>query len=428
MFKYHYALKDLIWFLFLIIVFSCSSTPLPQGGSVTVPEDFFGMVHAGHTNSSEEYELLDTMGVEWILTTLYWRAIENEKGKFDFSGYDTYVDMVKRNGKKIIAVLAYEAPWLFPDGKKKYISPENMPHFLHYIEEIVRHYQGQVDVWAIWNEPNFMFWKGSNKEFFELSRLTAQKIRETDPGAYILAGSFWRAPRGFIKNMHKAGGMENIDALTFHPYAVNPAGSMMVYDTFLKVLPEINYTGPVWITEVGYPTGGWYPTKVSLEKLPSYVVKTISGAAARGAKNLLWYQLFDAYNEGEVPDTRNSEHYFGLIYPNYIRKDGFFAYELCARFLPGSRYTPEFPERENIPSNIVSFYFVGGMPENNTLILWNDRSKVQKLKLLLPVPFLLYDISTGKSRPLSAETVLDIGEKPLIITWKGTDIPRLTLP
>jgi len=427
--KNHYARRNLFWFLIPTIAISCSSTPLPQSGRAAIPEDFFGMVHAGQTKTTEEYELMDAMGIEWILTTFYWGSIEYEKGKFDFSGYDSYVDTAKKNGKKIIAVLAYDTPWLFPEGKrKKYISSENMPHFLHYVEETVRRYQGRVDVWNIWNEPNFMFWDGSNKEFYELTRLSAERIRQTDPDAYILGGAFWRAPEGFIKNMYKAGAMENIDALAFHPYAVSPAGSMKIYDKFVKVLSEINYTGPVWITEVGYPTGGWFPTVVSLEELPSHVVKTISGAAARGAKVLLWYQLFDAYNEGEVPDPRDSENYFGFLYPNYLRKDGFYAYELCARFLPGSRYTPEFPERENIPSNIVSFCFVGGISKNNTLILWNDRSKVQKIKLLLSAPALVYDISTGKSQPLPAETVLDIGKKPLFITWEGTDIPRLAPP
>jgi len=417
------------WFLLPMIAVSCTSTPLPKSGTTAIPEDFFGMVHAGQTESSEEYELLDTMGVEWVLATFYWGRIENEKGKFNFSGYDSFVDTAKKKGKKVIAVLAYEAPWLFPEGKsKKYISPENIPLFLNFVEKTVKQYQGRVDAWSIWNEPNFMFWAGSNKDFFELSRLSAERIRQTDPAAYILGGAFWRTPAGFIKGMHKAGGMENIDALAFHPYAVNPAGSMKVYDNFLKVLSTINYTGPVWITEVGYPTGGWYPTKVSLEEYPSHVVKTISGAAARGARVLLWYQLFDDYNEGEVPDKRNSENYFGLIYPNYLRKDGFFAYELCARFLPGSRYTPEFPRRENIPSNIISLCFVGSTSKNNTLILWNDKNKVQKIKLLLSAPALLYDISTGKSYSLPAETVLDIEKKPLLITWEGTDIPRLTMP
>jgi hypothetical protein len=220
--------------------------------------------------------------------------------------------------------------------------------------------------------------------------------------------------------------MENIDALAFHPYAINPEGSMKVYDKFLKVLSEINYQGPVWVTEVGYPTGGWYPTRVSPEKQPSYVIKTITGAAARGTRVLSWYELFDAHNKEEVPrNTIDSEKFFGLVYRDYSRKGGAWAYELCARFLPGSRYVPEFPQKENIPPNIVSFCFIDGVSGVNTLIIWNDRNRSQKINLRLSSPALLHDISTGQNRYLPQETVLDAGKEPLFITWRGADAPLL---
>jgi hypothetical protein len=339
------------------------------------------------------------------------------------------VDTANSEGKKIVAVLGYEAPWLYPEGKsKKYISPENIPLFLNFVEETVRHFRYRVAIWNIWNEPNFMFWKGQDKEFFELSKLTAERIRETDPNAYILGGAFWRAPDGFIKNMHKAGALENLDGLAFHPYAINPQGSMQVCDKFLATLSEINYSGPVWITEMGYPTAGWYPTKVSLKEFPAYVVKTITGAAARGVRALLWYELLDSYNKDEVPSkTFDSEKFFGLAYPNYERKNGAWAYQLCARYLPGSRYTGELPQKENVPSNITAFCFLGGVSGSNTLILWNDRNNIQKAKLALADPALLHDVTTGKNNPLTAEAAIEIGKMPLFITWQGTGVPRLEI-
>jgi hypothetical protein len=83
------------YFLYLCFAFpllSCASTPLPPSVPVDIPGDFFGMVHAGNTETSEEYALLDEMGVEWILYTFYWYRIEREKGQFDFSHYDSYVE------------------------------------------------------------------------------------------------------------------------------------------------------------------------------------------------------------------------------------------------------------------------------------------------------------------------------------------------
>ena len=412
----------------LVIIFSCSSAPAPRYDSVVIPEDFFGIVHAGTRRTAEEYQFLDELGARWVLDTFYWGVIEREQGVFDFSYYDDYVDTAIRQNRKVAAVLGYEAPWLTPH-KKRYISPDNIPHFLNFVRETVQHFKGRVNVWSIWNEPNFVFWNGPAGEFYELTVQTAQVIRETDPGCDIIGGVFWRTPARFIKNMHKAGAMKDLDGLAFHPYAITPSGAMKLHDKFLDVLEKLDYSGPVWITEVGYPTGGWYPTRVSLNKNPSYIVKTIAGLAVRGARVLFWYELFDSQNEGETSRTFDtSEKFFGLAYPDYQRKSGSWAYELCARFLPGSRYVPEYPLRENIPSNIVSFCFTNSASGYNTLILWNNRNKNQKINLYLPGSAVLYDISSGKGNPLGSEISLDVGSQPLIITWQETGVPRLFIP
>jgi hypothetical protein len=421
--KYFLCLSSVFIFL------SCVSTPLPPSVPVTIPDDFFGMVHAGNTETPEEYAVLDEMGVKWILATFYWSDIERERGKIDFSHYDSYVDNGRKAGKKIIAVLAYDVPWLFPDGKqRRYIAPENIPLFLNFVEKTVEHFRGRVDAWEIWNEPNFMFWKGSDKEFFELAKLTARKIRETDPHANILGGAFWRVPKKFIRDMFRAGAFENVDGLAFHPYALNPGGAVKLYDKFTSVLSEFNYSGPLWVTEAGYPTGGWYPTSVSEDDQPSYVVKTITGIAARGARALLWYELFDSYNKGESPEPGNSEAYFGLLYPDYGRKKGFYAYSLCANYLAGREYRPGLIEKNNIPETLIVFYFAG-KEGNNTLVLWNDKKSAIKVHVALGNPGLLHDVSTGEHTAIPGKTEVDIGYTPVIITWDDEEpygVPQIS--
>jgi len=409
--------------LFSVFIFSCS-TPLPPHGQVAVPEDFFGIVHASTTNEPQEDILLDEMGCKWTLRTFNWHYIEKTRDVFDFSFYDKFVEHTKEKGIKIIGLLGYGNDFSYPSYAKFYIPQEMMPSFLHYVEKTVLHYKGKVDAWCIWNEPNITFWYGEDSEFYNLTKLTAKKIRETDPDAYIIGGVFWRSPAVFIKNMHKAGGLKDLDAVAIHPYSVNPSDCMNVYDKFSRILSEINFSGPIWITEVGYPTGGWYPTKVSQKKYPIFIAKTLTGAAARGARTLLWYEMIDSKFSGTT--DIDSEKQFGLIYNNLTRKTGSWAYELCARYLPGSRYVPELPQRENIPSNIVSFCFLNGISGSNALILWNDKNHIQKIELNLPASALVHDISTGLNMPLPADSPLDVGNKPLIITWQGTDIPRIS--
>ena len=420
--------KYLLLINFLMLsLFSCSTIHIHNAEQVNIPDDFLGFVHAGRSFSSEEYQLLNTLGTSWILETFYWSRIEKEQGVFDFSWYDNYVNFAKANGIKVIAVMAYDTSWIkAKDEKYRYISPDNYIHFLNFLETAVNHFKGRVDVWQVWNEPNWIFWNGTDKEFYELSRLSAKRIRETDPNAYIIGGGYSRVPVAFIKGMNRAGAMEHLDAISFHPYATTPKAAMQLHDSLIKTLKEINFTGDVWITEMGYPTDGWYPHKAPLDKLPSYVVKTIVGAAIRNPKVLMWYELSDAYNYGEAPNNHDSEMFFGLTYPDRSRKKGSYAFELCARYLSGSKYLPALPIRDNIPSNIVSFCFTKASSKNNTLILWNDRNSAQKIKISLSSSFTVHDISTGNSILMPDESILDVTNTPVFITWQGENNVRLT--
>jgi hypothetical protein len=216
--------------------------------------------------------------------------------------------------------------------------------------------------------------------------------------------------------MFNAGALENVNGLAFHPYATNPGAAVKLYDKFTSVLAEFNYLGALWITEAGYPTGGWYPTAVNEDEQPAYVVKTITGIAARGARALLWYELFDSYNKGESPEPLNSEAYFGLVYPDYTKKKGAYAYMLCARYLAGKEYRPDLIEKINIPKSLISFYFAG-KEGNNTLVLWNDKKSAVKIHISLGNTAFLHDVSTGEKTAIPGETELDIDYMPVIITW-----------
>ena len=400
-----------------------STTPKKSLNQVAVPPDYLGIV-AGI--AIEEYPLLNIMQPVWVRKVFNWHQIERQKDNFDFTFYDNFVNNAKANDKKILAGLAYSTPWLNNGKNRDYISREDFKYFLNYVEVTVSRYKGKVDAWEIWNEPNWLFWKGTDKEFFELSRLTAIKIREVDPDAYIVGGSILWVPKNFIKNMKKAGAMENLDALSFHPYSVNPKGAMRLLDDFLKITSKINFKGDIWITEVGYPTSGWYPSTVSLKKQPSYVIKTIAPAAARGTRVFIWYDFKDSYKLGEYPNTYDSERYFGLVYSDFTRKNGAWAYELCARYIPGSQYNPELPLKEGIKSNIVTLCFTKNESDTNTLIIWNDINTKQKIKVSIPTTITIHDISSSDNYSLTDVAIVEITDKPVFITWQGSSIPHIS--
>jgi hypothetical protein len=403
----------------LFLLFSCAGLSFSVPESRLIPGDYFGIIpDHGEGPPDKEYAFLDELGAVWLRKTFYWTDFEYEMGVWDYSRYDEFVEAGKAAGKKLLAILAYDVPWIHQDSRRRrYITQAQLPYYLRYVEELVRRYKGKIDAYEIWNEPNWIFWQGKREDFFELSRRAALKIREIDPEAIIVAGSFNRVPRRFIRGMFQAGAMEEADIISFHPYDLNPQGSVRLYDRFKKFLALQGYTGEIWATETGYPTGGWYPTRVSEDRFPAYIVKTLAGLAVRGAGTVFWYELCDTYNRQVKRSPLDSELYFGLAYPDYTPKKGAAAYALCGRFIAGTEYRPEFPVRNRIPPSVESLYF-RGEGRRNTLILWNKGIIPLRLAITLPgTGQRLHDIVSGEGRNINEQSVLNIDSNPRIITW-----------
>jgi hypothetical protein len=368
------------------------------------------------------------MGAIWLLTTFNWSRIEKTEGQWDFDKYDRYVYTAKTAGKKIIGVLAYDVSWIHKDGKdRKYIPPDKVHLFLNYVQQTAAHYKGVVDAWCIWNEPNFLFWNGSRDEYLSLARQAADALREIDSDVILLGGAFNRGifglPTAYIKGLFESGAMDKADAVAFHPYELNPNRTAKLFLEFRAQAAKYGFEDRIWITEVGYPTGGLYPTAVSEKKFPAYIVKTFTGLAANGAKKILWYQLFDPLERVKS----DSEDYFGLVRSRYVHTSkGAEAFRLCSVYLSGATYRPEFCLQNNLPGSLRTYYFEqpsGG----RTLVLWKEG---RTIKLILTTPkneYTSHDIVTGNTETKPAQTLIVVGNKPVFITWQGEGTPSLRI-
>jgi len=402
-----------------VLLSACASSQKLVPTNLEIPADIAGLVHAGHTNTPEEYALVNRLGAQWTLTTFNWNRIEPAQNQWNFDYYDQFVDTAQTAGIKIIGVLAYDVPWIHPDGKgPRYIPTDKIPFFLEYVRRTAAHFRGRVDAWCIWNEPNARFWQGSRDGFFALSRQAADALREVDPDVTILGGAFTRGifslPKAYIRGLFESGAMEKADAVAFHPYELNPSRTARLYGAFRAIVAKYGFDDKIWITEVGYPTGGRYPTATSEKKFPAYVVKTFVNLAISGAQKILWYQLFD-------PPTRvnrNSEYFFGLVRSkdDYTSK-GAEAFRLCAVHLAGTVYRPDLPPRTGLPRSLRTFYFeqpTGG----GTLVVWKEGASTQ-ITLQTPAGSVVHDPVSGSSAAITTETTITVGSMPVFVTWTG---------
>jgi len=245
----------------------------------------------------------------------------------------------------------------------------------------------------------------------------------------LLGGAFNRGifglPTAYIKGLFESGAMEKADAVAFHPYELNPNRTTKLFLEFRTMVSKYGFEDRIWITETGYPTGGWYPTAVSEKNFPAYIVKTFTCLAVNGAKKILWYQLFDPQNRSK----KDSEDFFGLVRSrdDYTSK-GAEAFRLCALYLSGATCHPELPLRKNLPNTFSSFYFERPSGER-TLVLWKDRGTIN---LILQVQasengYTRHDIVTGNAETISAQMPIVVGNVPVFITWQGEGTPSLRI-
>ena len=143
--------------------------------------------------------------------------------------------------------------------------------------EIVRRYQGKINTWELWNEPNLnQFWspQPSAADYVKLARMAYPAIKQANPNSTVLLGGLGGqgdevdvASDLFLAKVYQAGGRPFFDAVAVHQYpAINGASdgsraTMTLGDT-KRVRAVMDAHGDVgrqlWLTEVGAMTGGQY--------------------------------------------------------------------------------------------------------------------------------------------------------------------------
>jgi polysaccharide biosynthesis protein PslG len=408
----------------LFIIISCLAIVL--GSCSTIKPDALppiqigkpiGLCHAGQTKTEREYQLLDDIGCEWLRVDYHWNNIEKTPGNFDFSSMDQFTQTALKHNKKIIAVLCYDAGWIHSDNKThEYISPEHYDSYIRFVTETVKRYKDQAAAFEIWNEPNLKtkrFWKGSDAEFINLFSKTVKAIKSIDSSIVVTTPGLFRGDDKYLQKMFEAGAMANVDVISFHPYAITLAGYQKQIERIQDKAKKYGFKGDFWISEMGYPTGGLYPTRVSEDKLPEKILKTLVYGLSKNIKVITWYHLFD-------PEERlksDSEDFFGLVIGEneYKLKNGIYAYKAIARNISNSCLSNSDVICNDKKINYYNFEQKDG---NCLLVLWAN-SGHHKINISFPsAGFRQWSISSPEILTLSVSSKdFTIGKLPVVLTY-----------
>jgi polysaccharide biosynthesis protein PslG len=207
-------------------------------------------------------------------------------GRGDWTELDTLVGDAASAGLTVDPVLFGVPRWINADPASVPLQSEGQESYWgRFVRNTARRYGpgGQfwalhpelparpITWWEVWNEPNINEFTGRRtplkaRDYARLLRITRAALKEASPANRIVVGGLYRRPkRGhgirmtrYLQQLYRVrGGRRLFDAVAIHPYSALPKQILRVTQSARRVM---NANGdrrkPLWITEVGWSTGG----------------------------------------------------------------------------------------------------------------------------------------------------------------------------
>ena len=323
-----------------------------------VAEDAFGKPGAYRR---ENLDRLGSTGAGLVRQTFDWARIERSPGRYDLAFYDDYVGALARRRLRLLPIL-FNAPRFrssAPADPRHGTYPPRSPAEMGEFGAVLARRYGPggsfwrehhelpplpVRSWQVWNEPNLpVYWPSGPDatQYVALLRATARGIRRVDPGAEIVTAGLPDSTLGvpldrYLTDMYAAGGAGAFDVIAVNPYGEDARG---VLDTVRAVRAVASRNGDnpaVWITELGWATGGPQSAfRVSEAGQAALLERTLLALARR--RDELRIRGVVYFNWRDSTPYAGGVDFFGL-HTGLLRLDGrakpaFRAYEKVAKTL-----------------------------------------------------------------------------------------------
>ena len=255
-------LLELLLVFFLIANLAVFTTAKGQYGSNTL-----FVIRGIQSLRNLGTQRIRSMGGEWVREEFNWQTLNPRRGRWDLANADHAVATYRRNGVKVLGMLAYSSLWGSSNpgaGHDAQFYKPNINDWKNFVGSMVRRYGNYVKDWEIWNEPN-AFWKPgpNNDEYREVLIAAYDTIKSIDPSAKVGSGGTTYIDDEYINCFLDYGGWEHLDAISVHYYPAGNAGPEssaqklrdelwnLVYDTILAR----GGGKEIWITEMGWQSG-----------------------------------------------------------------------------------------------------------------------------------------------------------------------------
>ncbi|MDB6072306.1 MAG: hypothetical protein JWL81_3477, partial [Verrucomicrobiales bacterium] len=224
-----------------------------------------------------------------------WGALERQPGQWDWQELDAqmaYLDSVKM-GYGGILIGSPEWNTADPPG---HLPVNHLKGWSHYVTEVVKHCQGRIRRWEIWNEPpNFTGKNQTPADYAEIVVAAYDAAKDVDSGCLIgLAAK--SAHLNYLEQVIQAGAKDHFDYITLHPYEIlsTVADNVGTEPMFMNIVPSVRKmlaaqnpakaNVPVVFTELGHDLGK------GPEVQAQALVKAYTMGAAQGVACIQWFE------------------------------------------------------------------------------------------------------------------------------------------
>ena len=294
-----------------------------------------------HSSPSIRNEDLHSQSVSHVGTlrqVFDWNQIERSEGAYDLEDYDALVAGAAQYGIRVLPVLFN--PPRFRSSRPKHHAhrgvypPKRNASMAAFATALVRRYGRNGTLWSdhpelpkvpiyswqIWNEPNIpIYWASgpSAKRYTKLLRVVGGAIEKADPKADIVTAGMPQSNLGirferFVAGIYRAGGKSAFDTLGLHAYARGSGGTIQAARLARKIMNRHHdRRGKVWVTEVGWSSGGPASTfragrKGQAKRVRGLLLGLAKRRRSLGLRGVIYYKWRDTR-------LHHGDHdYFGL--------------------------------------------------------------------------------------------------------------------
>lgn len=321
---------------------------LPAAGTAADPIVVGVCTHFGQGKGllKSNLSMMRQAGISSFRDEVGWRAIEKTKGQYEMpAAWDEFVNEGRKAGIEPLLILDYGNP-LYDSGDKPR-SAEAIEAFTKYAEFVVRHFQGRVKLYEVWNEWDIAIGSrtpGSADDYAALLKAVYSRIKAVDPAITVFGG----APtpggvkNGWLERVLEKGVLPLMDALSIHTYTYSETGRARGPEAWAEWMAQVEtmaqkYSGgkpvPLQITETGWPTQldrRGTPPEVSAAYLARLFLLARTMPFLKG---VWWYDFQD-----DGWNASYNENNFGIVRPDLTPKPAWFALAGVAALVARGEY------------------------------------------------------------------------------------------